>query len=264
MRVRLHVIAAAALFACGTPKEPNGSTPASMPAGSGTGATGAPTSTPVTPTPSATTAPVATFGIGDLFAKVKGDLTACYEEGRKAIPTMTSAKLTFHVSIDASGKTACVVPSDDTGLTQEVESCMRMRLEKETYAKRDAPWSLALPIVVKDAKLSLGEMRDTPSAIETIESHGLAEDVYDVVDGLLPDLYGCVQGIPKSSEMRVVYVGAKVGGSGQVECALASASSSIPVETRTCTAKVLGRAKFRAPKKGFGLVSVPLNVMSRK
>lgn len=177
---------------------------------------------------------------------------------------MTSGKVTFHVSVDASGKAACVVPSDDTGLTQDVENCMRTRLDKETYAKRDAAWSFALPIVIRDAKLAPGEARTTPPSIETIESHGLAEDVYDVVEALLPDLYGCMQGIPKSGELRMVYVGARIGSTGQVECALASAPRSIPNETRACTSKVLGRAKFRAPKKGYGLVSVPLNVMSRK
>jgi hypothetical protein len=177
---------------------------------------------------------------------------------------MTAGRITFHSAIDASGKTTCVVPSDDMGLTQDVESCMRTRLDREAYPNTAAPWSLALPIVVKDAKLSLGVERDTPGAIETVESQGLTEEVYDVVESLLPDLYGCMSGIPKSGALRVVYVGARVGAGGQVECALASGPSSIPVETRSCTAKVLSRAKFRPPKKGYGLVSVPLNVMSRK
>lgn len=177
---------------------------------------------------------------------------------------MTSGKITLHASVEPAGRTACVVPSDDTGLTQDVDNCMRTRLEKETHARREQPWSYALPLVVKDGKLGPGEVRSTPPAMETIESHGLAEDVYDVIDALLPDLYGCLQGIPKSGELRIVHVGARIGASGQVECALASAPGTIPPETRACTAKVLGRAKFRAPKKGYGLVSVPLNVMARK
>lgn len=255
VRVRLQVFLTAALFACSAPKEP-------APASSAPPAVTL-SSTPTAPTGTqpATPAPVRTE---DTFAKVRADLTACYEEGRKAVPTMTAGKVTFHVSVDPAGKTACVVPSDDTGLTQDVENCMLTRLDKETYAKRDAPWSFALPILIKDGKLAPGEARATPPSIETIESHGLAEDVYEVVDGLLPDLYACLQGIPKSEELRLVYVGARVGAGGQVECALASAPTSIPNETRTCTAKVLGRAKFRAPKKGYGLVSLPLKVMSRK
>lgn len=266
VRVRLHVLVPAALVSCSAAKEPAPAaftTPATtISASTGStgisGSTGGPTSTPGTPP---TTAPARD---DDVFTRARADLTACYEEGRKVVPTMTSGRITFHVSVDASGKTACVVPSDDTGLTQEVENCMRTRLDKESYAKRDASWSFALPLVVKDATLSRGEARSTPPGIETIESHGLAEDVYDVVEGLLPDLYGCMQGIPKSSDMRVIYVGARVGSGGSVECALASAPASIPAEARTCTAKVFARAKFRAPKKGYGLVSLPLNVMSRK
>src|SRR5690606_36653083 len=109
--------------------------------------------------------------------------------------------------IEASDRTSCVVPSDDTGLTQDVENCMRSRLERETYARTQEPWSLALPLVVRDAALSLGEVRDSPPAIETVESHGLSEEVYAVVHALLPELYACVRSIEKSAGLRVVYVG---------------------------------------------------------
>lgn len=204
--------------------------------------------------------PASVTTAADLFAKVRPDLLACYDEGKKAVPTMTSGKITFHAAIEASGKTACVVPSDDTGLTQDVENCMRTRLDKEAFPKSDAAWSLALPLVVKDSKLALGETRDAPPAIETIESHGLAEDVYDVVEGLLPDLYGCMASVRSSASLRVVYVGARVGSGGQVECAVASGPAAIPAEARACTAKVFSKARFRAPKKGYGLLSVPLNV----
>jgi hypothetical protein len=248
-----------ALLACGTPSKdppiaPSGPTDAAASALSAPAASAVPSTSAKS---EGTPPPV------DAFAKLEPDFTRCYEDGKKAVPTMTSGKITFHASIDASGKTMCAVPSDDTGLTQDVENCMRLRLDKEVFPKRDAPWSLALPIVVKDSKLVRGEMRDAPGAIETIESQGLTEDVYDVVEGLLPDLYGCMSAIPKSGELRVVYVGARVGSAGQVECALASGPASIPAETRACTAKVFSKAKFRAPKKGYGLLSVPLNV-SRK
>jgi hypothetical protein len=257
------VWATVVLAACSAPKEPapasaSFTTPATTISGTPTAKA---SSSQPEPQPGTSAGPVREE---DTFTKVRPDLARCYEEGRKAVPTMTSGKITFHVAVDPSGKTACVVPSDDTGLTQDVENCMRTRLDKETYAKRDAAWSFALPLLVKDGQLGPGEARTSPPSIETIESHGLAEDVYDVVEGLLPDLYGCMQGIQKSSDMRVVYVGARVGSGGNVECALTSAPSSIPNETRACTAKVLGRAKFRPPKKGYGLVSLPLNVMSRK
>lgn len=247
----------AVLVACSGPKEAS-TVSFSAPA---TSITATNTATPV---PSASASATTPSRDEDPFTRVRDDLTACYEEGKKAVPTMTSGRITFHVSVDASGKTACVVPSDDTGLTQEVENCMRTRLDKESYAPLDTPWSFSIPLVLKEGKLGPGETRRAPSSIETIESHGLAEDVYDVIDGLLPDLYGCVKGISKSSDMRVIYVGARVGSGGSVECALASAPTSIPSEARTCTTNVFARAKFRAPKKGYGLVSVPLNVMPRK
>lgn len=200
----------------------------------------------------------------EIFARVQGDLAACYEEGRKAIPTMTSGRVTFHAAVDAAGRTTCVVPSDDMGLSQDVEACMRERLDRETYARTNSAWTAAVPIAVKDGTLGLGATRTTPPAIETIESHGLSEEVYDVVEALLPDLYGCMQGLDKSSGLRVVYVGGRVGKSGRVECALASSSSAVPIDKRECLANVLLRAKFKPPKRGYGLVSVPLNVFSRK
>jgi hypothetical protein len=258
VRVRLHVFLGVALVACSSPREP---APASLTQPTTTSS--AATTGPSSAGPESTAPTPIPVKDDDVLTKLRPDLTACYEEGKKAIPTMTSARITFHVAVDASGKTSCVVPSDDTGLTQDVENCMRARLDKESYAKRDAQWSFALPLVVKDGKLGPGVARSTPPSIETIESQGLTEDVYDVIDGLLPELYKCMQGLPKSSDLRVVYVGGRVGSAGNVECALASGPSTIPVETRTCTAKVLGRAKFRAPKKGYGLVSVPLNVTSK-
>jgi len=257
-RVRaVRALSFLALLACGTPSQdppiaPSGPTDASA------SALSIPASSAVPSSSSSTSSPLV-----DPFAKLEPDFRRCYEEGKKVVPTMTSGKITFHAAIDASGKTTCAVPSDDTGLTQDVENCMRMRLDKEVFPKSEGPWSLALPVVVKDSKLARGELRDMPPAIETIESHGLAEDVYDVVEGLLPDLYGCMSGMTKSADLRVVYVGARIGSAGQVECALASGPASIPAETRACTAKVFSKAKFRAPKKGYGLLSVPLNV-SRK
>lgn len=204
------------------------------------------------------------MSVPEIFARVRGDLAACYEQGKKAVPTMTSGRVTFHAAVDASGRTTCVVPSDDLGLTQDVEACMRERLDRETYRASGSGFSTAIPLVVKDGALGLGETRTTPPAIETIESHGLSEEVYDVVEALLPELYACMQGLDKSAGLRVVYVGGRVGKGGQVECALASSATAIPEDKRECLAGVLSRAKFKAPKKGYGLVSVPLNVFSRK
>ena len=101
--MRLHVLAAALVVGCSGPKEP---TPVafSPPA---TTISGRP-ETATSSTPSANPVPVREE---DPFTKLRADLTACYEEGRKAIPTMTSGKVTLHAAVDASGKTACAVPS---------------------------------------------------------------------------------------------------------------------------------------------------------
>jgi len=193
----------------------------------------------------------------EVYAKVKSELVGCYEIGRKAIPNMTSGKVTFHAAVDGRGTTTCVIPSDDTGLTQEVEDCMRRRLEREEHASSGAAWSVAVPIVVRDASVSLGKLSEAPT-IESIESHGLAEDMYGVIEGLLPEMKSCLRSIDKASGLRVVYVGARVGKDGKVECVLASSSTPIPNGPRECVATTLSRARFSAPKRGYGLLSIPL------
>jgi hypothetical protein len=199
-----------------------------------------------------------------IFRSLRSDLVACYEEGRNEVPAMTSGKITYLVSIDASGRTTCVVPSDDTGLTQDVENCMRARLEREVFPRGAKAWSTALPILVRDAELALGEARKAAPSIETVESHGLDEDVYPVVVKLLPELYACVRGIDKSADLRVVYVGGRVDAAGRVACSVTSSAAPIDQEIRDCTSRVLMGAKFRPPKRGYGLVSVPLKVLSRR
>lgn len=176
---------------------------------------------------------------------------------------MTSGKVTLHASVDKSGKTTCAVPSDDSGLTQDVEDCMRKRLGRESYPAQGGAWSAVLPIVVDNGALALGKANTKPM-IETIESHGLAEDMYDVVERILPDLKGCVRGMDKSTELRVVYVGAEVGKDGKVACALASSATPVPDSVRECAAATLSKATFKPPKRGYGLISIPLEVLYKK
>jgi hypothetical protein len=177
---------------------------------------------------------------------------------------MTSGKVTLHASIDGSGRTTCAVPSDDSGLTQDVEDCMRKRLGRESYPPQAAPWSAVLPIVVDNGTVGLGKPSPSP-LIETIESHGLAEDMYDVVEKLLPQLRSCISGaVGKSSNLRVLYVGAEVGKDGKVVCALASSPTGVPDAVRDCAASTLGKATFKAPKRGYGLISIPLEVLGKK
>jgi hypothetical protein len=177
---------------------------------------------------------------------------------------MASGRVTLHASIDRSGKTTCAVPSDDSGLTQDVEDCMRRRLGRESYSREAAPWSAVLPIVVENGTLGLGKPTSKP-LIETIESHGLAEDMYEVVERILPELRSCISGaVEKSSELRVLYIGAEVGKDGKVVCALASSPSAVPDTVRDCAASTLGKATFKAPKRGYGLISIPLEVLGKK
>ena len=254
----MRVIVFVGLVACGTPPaQPQVSSSASAkPANSVT----APPATSAAPAEKP--APPTTPPASEIFAKLKPDMAACYAKGKKAVASMNDGKVTLHAAVDPQGKTTCVVPSDDTGLTQDTETCMRERLEKESYAKSSGQWSMLLPIVVKDTVVALGEPRTTAEVFETIESQGLTEDVYDVVDTLLPSLYACVRGVEHARELRLIYVGGKVAADGHVSCALASSpSASIAPEVRECTAKGLLGAKFRAPQKGWGLVSVPLNVV---
>ncbi len=189
-------------------------------------------------------------------------MVGCYEAGKKDVPAMTSGKVTLHASVDRSGKTTCAVPSDDSGLTQDVEDCMRKRLERETYPPQDAAWSAVLPIVVDNGALALGQPNTKPM-IDTIESHGLAEDIYDVVERMLPELKACLRTLDKSSDRRVVYVGAEVGKDGKVTCALASSPAPIPESVRECASSALAKATFKPPKRGAGLISIPLDVAKK-
>lgn len=194
----------------------------------------------------------------DVFAKLRPDLVACYEQGRKSVPEMTSGRMTLRASIDRDGRAACVVPSDDTGLTQEVEDCMRERLEREPFPKSAASWTVALPMVLRDAALSMSTGPHAP-LLDTIESHGLTEEVYDIIKTSMPELRNCVQGAG-GDERRVIYVGARVGRDGHVDCALASSEQAVPVEVRDCAARVLARLQFKPPQRGYGLLSVPIAI----
>jgi hypothetical protein len=200
---------------------------------------------------------------GAIFVKLESDLVACYEEGRKSLPAMTAGRITLHTSVDPSGKTTCDVPSDDSGLTQEVEECMRERVAREAYPPSGGAWTTAIPILVQSATVSFGPAPAKP-LIETVESHGLSEEIYDVVDALIPQLKACTASLEKSSMRRVLYVAGRVGRDGHVECSLASSNSAITVEVRDCAARALARARFKPPKRGYGLISVPIEIVRRE
>jgi hypothetical protein len=194
-----------------------------------------------------------------VFARVKSRFVRCYEDGAKKNPEMTAGKATFHVSVASDGATRCVVPSDDNGLTQEVEDCMRTTLEGERFTEGSAPWVASVPVVVRDGKVALGSpAARTPSTLEMIESHGLGDDLYDVVTALIPDLTACL-----GPGEGAAHVGAKVARDGTVTCAVATSAQPLSEPVRRCAEGVLGRARFKPPKPGYGLLSLPIAVQHR-
>jgi|GEM_PF-1776715 len=198
----------------------------------------------------------------DVFGRLQPALAACYAGGRKNAPAMSDGKLSLLASVDALGKPSCVIPADDTGLSQEVEDCMRARFAEGSYA-RGAPFALELPIVVAGGAVTLRRAAPTAPTLDTIESHGV-RDAEDVLQKLLPELDACMSSLASSSALRVVHVGARIGATGRVDCALATSSSPLPASVRDCSVGVLSRAVFARPEKGVGFVSVPLKVLGTK
>jgi hypothetical protein len=197
-----------------------------------------------------------------IFATLRAKLSACYEQGKSATPTMLDGKLTLNASVAASGQPACVIPSNDTGLTQEVEDCMSARFLETRFSPTRAAWSAAVPVAVRNGVVQLGEAAAAAAAsFASIETYRMP-DAFDVLESLVPELQACMQGVERSARLRSVLVGARVGADGRTQCALAT-SESLPLAVGECTAGVLRGAKFPPPKGGAGLVLVPIAVGAR-
>jgi hypothetical protein len=205
-------------------------------------------------------APRARPGAAAIYAQIEPELVRCYERGKKTTPTMLDGKLTLNASVDASGKATCSIPTDDTGLTQEVEDCMSARLAAQSFDE-GAPFSPSVPVVVRAGKVQLGARAASESfGIESVETHRMP-DAFDVIESLSSELAACLHGLDRSSGVRRLMVGARVATDGRAQCALASApAGDLPPAVADCAAGVLRRAKFPPPKGGEGLVLVPLNV----
>ena len=141
---------------------------------------------------------------------------------------------------------------------------MAARVGKETFEPGPAPWTFEIPVVVKSGKLSLGEDETTVAEILNVETHGLGDDAHEVAESLLPKFQKCVLGAEKNEGMRVLHVGGRVGRDGRVTCAIATSPTPMPEEMRECAATALENARFSAPKKGEGLISIPLKLMARR
>jgi hypothetical protein len=227
---------------------------ATAPATGGTGALSPPASTASAPRKPAPD-PAA------IYTRLESGLVRCYEVGKKATPEMTDGKLTLNASIDASGQTTCVIPSDHTGLTQEVEDCMSARFAAETFDAGPA-WSAVVPVVLRAGVLHRGESASDAAVIDSVETVRMP-DAFDVLEGLEPALQACL----RSTDARAgggahgLLVGARVGADGRPQCALASSTGPLPSSVGECASAVLRNAKFPPPKRGSGIVLVPINVV---
>ncbi len=259
---------ALSVVACGAASAPNAPARAPEP-------TTGPSSPPATKNPSATsptTTTTTTTATGApsheppdaaaIYARLESGLVRCYELGKKTTPEMTDGKLTLNASIDTTGKTTCVIPSDHTGLTQDVEDCMSARFTAEKFDAGPA-WSAALPIVLRGGKLARGESAPDTAVIESVETIRMP-DAFEAVEALEPALQACIRKNDAASGAHGLLVGARVGADGRTQCALATSTGALPAGVGECASGVLRGAKFPPPKRGSGIVLVPINVVGGK
>jgi len=201
-----------------------------------------------------------------VFERIKPAITKCYETGRVSTPTMVDGKLTLNASVEASGKVSCVIPTEDSGLTQEVEDCMSAQLAETQLAASNEPWSIAMPVVVKGGAVQPGVAVAAPTTtgIESVETHRMA-DAFDALEALLPDLQACMRDVDRgtsgTSGPKQIVVGARVGTDGKTSCALAT--GSLPPKVNACATSLLVKTKFPPPKGGPGLILVPITLSKR-
>ncbi len=175
---------------------------------------------------------------------------------------MTDGKLTLNASIDDTGRTTCVIPSEHAGLTQEVEDCMSARFAAETF-DAGSPWSAVVPIVLRAGVLHRGANARDAAVIDSVETVRMP-DAFDVLEGLEPALQACMRSADaRAGGAHGLLVGARVGADGRPQCALASSTGSLPPSVGECAAAVLRNARFPPPKRGSGIVLVPINVVLR-
>ena len=191
-----------------------------------------------------------------IYARIERDLRACYDVGRRTTTEMVDGRVTLVASVDASGTPSCVIPSDHQGLTQDVEDCMAARLTTERFDPGPA-WSASVPIVLRAGALKLGERKADAAVLESVETIRMP-DAFDTLDTLEGPLQACLHGVARSGGPKSMVVAARVGADGRPSCALATSAGNLPAAAGECAASVLRGAKFPAPKRGSGLVIVPL------
>lgn len=187
--------------------------------------------------------------VNAVYTQISPDLQACYRAGLAATPEMADAKLTLEASFDAHGAASCAVSHDDAGFTQDVADCMTAALGRTSL--EGAPRLVTLPIVARSTALSLGAPLTGGAALASVETVRMP-DAFDVIESLEPAMSACVHTAGATAKSMIV--AARVGASGNPECALAT----LPAAPGECAANVLYRAKFPPPKRGSGVVVVPI------
>ena len=197
-----------------------------------------------------------------LFHLLEAELVTCYELGKRATPEMTDGKLTLNASIDASGTPTCVIPSDHTGLTQEVEDCMSARFAAQRLPS-GAPWSASVPVLIRRGAVQPGERGSDAVTLDSVETFRMP-DAFETLESLEPALQACVRSLAQGSGVKGLLVGARVGADGRPQCALATSRGALPANVADCAAGVLRGATFPPPKRGAGLVLVPIGFARSK
>lgn len=211
---------------------------------------------------STASSPASRPDVKTVFARLEPELVRCYENGKRSTPTMLDGKLTLNASIDASGRTTCVIPTEDSGLTQEVEDCMSSRFAEQTF-EGGGPWSISMPVAVRGGKVQLGSSTSEGLLLESVETYRMP-DAFETLETLLPELQVCAREIDRSSGVRTMMVGARVGIDGRTHCTVASAPSGVLApKVADCAAGVLRHASFPPPKGGPGLVLVPIHLLRK-
>ena len=219
---------------------------------------GADTASPVTtpsparseaagPSPPAPAAHASPIGAGEVYARIQPDLQACYVAGLRATPEMADAQITLDASFNARGDATCAIPRDDAGFTQDVADCMAAALGKASVARAESVVSMR--IVARSSTLSLGPPVAASALLANVETVRMP-DAFDVLESLEPALGACVLRGGGTS----LVVSARVGSTGVPECALATGARA----AAECAATVLRNAKFPPPKRGSGVVVVPI------
>lgn len=242
---------------CGGEREPS-ATPAlralHAPSRASTGPSSSSSPLPRSPEPARRAPPDAPA----LFARLRPDLERCYALGKKATPEMTDGRLTLNASVAASGKPECVIPSEHTGLTQEVEDCMSARFAA-LELDEGAAWSVRVPVAIRDGAVQLGVPSPDSVVLESVETFRMP-DAFDVLESLEPRLQACVAGVDGRSGVKSVLVGARVGADGRARCALATSRGALPTAVAECASSLLRAARFPPPKRGAGIVLVPIGL----